>query len=119
MQQFIDKLISRLEELRTCSDYGTCNHCQYRWCSMELLDADDTIKIINEFAEEYNNGWIPCSERLPEENIEVCVTIKEIDGGIYTQTSWLQEGQWVVKKTPLEPKVVAWQPLPEAYHKGE
>ena len=25
-------------------------------------------KIVQEVAEEYNGGWIPCNERLPEEN---------------------------------------------------
>ena len=61
--------------------------------------------------------WIPCSERLPSKNIEVLVTVEEIDGGKYTKTSWLQEEQWAIKKTPLEPKVIAWQPLPQPYKK--
>lgn len=26
--------------------------------------------IVQEVAEEYNGGWIPCSERLPEENVK-------------------------------------------------
>lgn len=64
-----------------------------------------------------NADWIPCEERLPSENIEVLVTVEEIDGGKYTKTSWLQEEQWVIKKTPLEPKVIAWQPLPAPYKK--
>ena len=55
MKEFVEKLIGRLEELRTCSDFGTCNHCQNRWCPMELLEADEVIKIVNKLAEEYNN----------------------------------------------------------------
>lgn len=62
-----------------------------------------------------NNGWIPCSERLPDENIEVDVTIKEIDGSTYTRTSWLQEGQWIVKKSPFKPTVIAWKERPAPY----
>ena len=65
--------------------------------------------------EEYNGGWIPCSERLPEECTEVLVSAKEIDGSFYTRTSWVQDGVWVIKKTPLQPTVIAWQPLPEPY----
>ena len=41
-------IVERLEALRTCNDFGTCNHCQNRWCPMELLEADDVIKIVKE-----------------------------------------------------------------------
>lgn len=44
----MDRIMERLEALRTCSDFGTCNHCQNRWCPMELLEADDAIKIVKE-----------------------------------------------------------------------
>ena len=30
------------------------------------LAFDDAKNIVEEVAEEYNNGWIPCSERLPK-----------------------------------------------------
>ena len=76
---------------------------------------DKAKEIVREVAEEYNNGWIPCSERLPEECTEVLVSVKEIDGSFYTRTSWVQDGVWVIKKTPLQPTVIAWQPLPEPY----
>ena len=87
---------------------------------------DNAKQIVKKVAEEFatdtdvgTNGWIPCSVRLPEENIEVDVTIKEIDGSTYTKTSWLQEGQWVVKKSPLEPKVIAWKERPGPYKESE
>lgn len=63
-----------------------------------------------------NNGWIPCSEKLPEENQRVigCFahgTVTELgfyDGlfhGIYDYTTKV---------------IIAWQPLPEPYQpKGE
>ena len=86
----------------------------------ESIIVDDdagnrAVEIIEQAAAEYNNGWIPCSERLPEENMEVIVTISEMDGSNYTSTSWLQDGVWIIKKTPLQPTVIAWQPLPEPY----
>ena len=71
--------------------------------------------IVKEVAEEYKGGWIPCSERLPEECIDVLVSVKEIDGSFYTGTSWVQDGSWVIKKTPLQPTVIAWQKLPEPF----
>lgn len=74
-----------------------------------------STEIVKEVAEEYNGGWIACSERLPEECTEVLVSVKEIDGSFYTRTSWVQDGVWVIKKTPLQPTVIAWQPLPQPY----
>lgn len=79
------------------------------------LAFDDAKNIVQEVAEEYNGGWIPCSERLPEECTEVLVSVKEMDDSFYTRTSWVQDGVWVIKKTPLQPTVIAWQPLPEPY----
>ena len=32
------------------------------------LGVERVTKIINQIAEEHNNGWIPCSERFPEDD---------------------------------------------------
>ena len=73
-----------------------------------------------------NNGWIPCSSgRLPEENTDVEVTIEEIANDVggkryYNVRSWLQDGQWVIKKNPYNPTVIAWKYPTEPYQpKGE
>ena len=100
MNKEFDKIISQIEELANLNGNA-------------YLDSADVIEIVHEVAEEYNGGWIACSERLPEECIEVLVSVKEIDGSFYTRTSWVQDGSWVIKKTPLQPTVIAWQPLPE------
>lgn len=42
----VEKVVTELENLRNCSDFGTCNHCQNRWCPMELLEADEVIRIV-------------------------------------------------------------------------
>ena len=113
MNKAFEKILERLEELQnnllsqTEGDInlqvGVINGVMY------------SKKIVQEVAEEYNGGWIPCSERLPEECTEVLVSVKEIDDSFYTRTSWAQDGVWVIKKTPLQPTVIAWQPLPEPY----
>lgn len=70
---------------------------------------------------ENNNGWIPVSERLPEENVRVDVTIEEehpeeTDRKIYyTSESWRREGKWVIRKNPCHPKVIAWKYPTEPY----
>lgn len=101
-----------LEAKKNCGEDSDCSECPFGQIEDRCILAELQIK-------GGNSGWIPCSERLPEENIEVDVTIKEIDGSTYTQTSWLQEGQWVVKKTPLQPTVIAWKERPEPYKEGE
>ena len=100
------KLLEKLEELKFANEqkgYDT---------------AKDIIQeIINLVNEQPKADWIPCEVELPKENTEVWVTVEELDGDCYTQSSWLQEGQWVVKKTPLNPKVIAWMPKPRPYKK--
>ena len=129
MKEAFEKILERLdEELRKSEER------YYRYlddsnlpCMFDKSDIEekrvDTIKemleIVQEVAEEYNGGWIACNERLPEECIEVLVSVKEIDGSLYTRTSWVQDGLWVIKKTPLQPTVIAWQPLPEPYKESD
>lgn len=81
------------------------------------------IEIVQEVAEEYNNGWIPCSERLPEESGEYLVTSKiyfvpdhvdEIDNYVGVKIS-----HYSTRCGWLDDEVMAWQPLPELYKVGD
>lgn len=63
-------------------------------------------------------GWIPCSERLPEENGEYICT-QEIYSlsnrklsGKSVKPVRFYNGQW---RRAENLKVIAWQPLPEPY----
>lgn len=107
-EKILERLDSHIEDAKSEGDFS-------------YIKPFEIAKIaVREAAEEYNDGWIPCSERLPEECIEVLVSVKEIDGSFYTRTSWVQDGSWVIKKTPLQPTVIAWQPLPLPFEpKGE
>lgn len=90
------------------------------------LAFDDAKNIVQEVAEEYNGGWIPCSERLPEIGQEVIVATK--NGSVYSNIyydyteskakepcfhMWDDE-MW----NCFKPDVIAWQPLPEPYKEG-
>lgn len=65
---------------------------------------------------EYKGGWIPCSEKLPEDNTNVIVcfrtgTVKILryeDTGIFRGIN-----EYTTKV------IIAWMPLPAPYKEGE
>lgn len=60
-------------------------------------------------------GWIPCSERLPEDDNDFIVTFRDGECVI----AYLDDSdKWINSSTGAEISllVVAWQPLPESYH---
>ena len=93
MNKAFEKIVERIdEELRKSEER------YYRYlddsnlpCMFDKSDIEekrvDTIKemleIVKEVAEEYNGGWIPCSERLPEEYGEYLVWWTDITRGQY------------------------------------
>ena len=121
MKKLIEKIIEKLEEecFLTTNDDGETNEL-----SIKVVDLNNAIEIINQTAAEYNNGWIPCSERLPEDKQTCLVTariyftpdhVDEIDNyiGVGIDTYSKQFG-W------LGTEPIAWQPLPAPYQpKGE
>jgi hypothetical protein len=121
MKEFIEKLIGRLEEEKGNWN-GAYNIGNYR---IPLIRVKE---IINELAEEYNNGWIPCSERLPEtyEYVLVWCNGRFIEGPcIGEECQWYGIGVlygkvWTVYqcKDIKDIKVIAWQSLPAPYKKG-
>lgn len=83
------------------------------------------LEILDEVAEEYNNGWIPVEERLPEERVAVDITIMEDANEVggkryYNVRTWLQDGQFRFKKNPYNQVVIAWKYPTEPYQpKGD
>lgn len=68
--------------------------------------------------------WIPCSERLPEKSnwylVTECIDETEDNTAISevcTEVFWTKDNKWDCERDSYcECKVIAWQPLPEAYH---
>lgn len=85
-----------------------------------------------------DGGWIPCSERLPDEHDSIFAQFKDTDqwsGAMFekisddvnvtvefengkrkTKTLHTIDGKWSEGHRGVKFKVVAWQPLPEEYH---
>jgi len=119
----------QIERLRKIADTGFSE----RGMARELFDAADTIeelsaKLASANMERstayYNDGWIPASERLPEEIFkDYLVCLK--NGAIFmAQYSTKNEFRMVcpnaIQYFYKENPVIAWQPLPAPYQpKGE
>lgn len=115
MKEFVDKLIEKLTKIKGYYGYYGSEECEY-------VPYDYSISIIKELEKEYNNGWIPCSEKLPNKEGYYIVTRKsgEVDIGLFT--FWANGGKFNsyddLCRFPDE-KIIAWQPLPPAYKKGK
>ena len=133
MKSVFEKIIEALEENQTIVfNLGGGKPKQ-------SIDLDKAIEIINQTAEEYNNGWIPCSERLPEEGGYYLVTYHGWSNGDYLPkfddtyvrrlhyqkserfTGWNHPRYCDDKaENDTNREVIAWQPLPQPYQpKGE
>lgn len=132
MQEVFEKIIDRIKKVEDgrCPNYECwkylnkdCGEC----CEIEIK-IKDAIEIVKQEAEQYNNGWIPCSYRLPEEAFGCLVTV--IDCNPVTLTEFENILPYVVgydgdgwndadgETIPFE--VIAWKPLPQPYKpKGE
>ena len=74
--------------------------------------------IIQEVAEEYNGGWIPCSERLPEDDSICIVTVEYPNNETVVDYGWFDRKSicWFVGMQEFRTSnILAWQPLPEPF----
>ncbi len=79
---------------------------------------DLAIEIVQEVAEEYNGGWIPCSERLPEDDSICLVTVEYPNNKTMVDYGWFDRKSvcWFVGMQEFRTSnVLAWQPLPEPF----
>ena len=109
--EFIDEQIKIEESIAKSENEGHPITHQYGANCMNVIK-----KFVQEVAEEYNGGWIPCSERLPEDGTTVLVqdfeeyyevSICETRNGVKGFSS----GDWWTSAN----NYIAWQPLSEPY----
>ena len=128
MQEVFEKIIEELEkyeyenlvehdseQIQHCKQFDDCG---FRDCTLCIFDK--AIEIVKQEAEKYNNGWIPCSERLPEENQKVI--LQDIYGNITIETMKIsnglegfRDGDWWSSAN----NYLAWRPLPEPYKEND
>ena len=69
MNKVFEKIIEKLEEEKMSYFLTIANTGDEKldYAYEKVGNAlDKAIEIVKQEAEQYNNGWIPCSERLPE-----------------------------------------------------
>ena len=88
------------------------------------------IEIVKQEAEKFgtdtnvgSNGWIPCSERLPEDDSICIVTVEYPNNKTMVDYGWFDRKSccWFVGMQEFRTSnILAWQPLPKPYQpKGE
>ena len=127
MNEAFENILDRLEEYEnndlTEHDSELCEHCKRIDCEIGMdcfiCVMDKAKQIVQEVAEEYNNGWIPCSERLSEEYGDYLVWWTDITRKQYYEIVEYEPNNGWIGEIPQAVEgiysVIAWQPLPEPY----
>lgn len=120
MNKTFEKILEMLEELQNYACFPTewVNEEQSKIHSYYANKLTEILKL----TEQYSNGWIPCSERLPEVDGNTSDTVLVCgSNGFQYMAFWCDDLQWrfcecgMAKEPVLWTEIVAWQPLPEPF----
>lgn len=121
-----EKIMKRLEEE---SDYEPIEYdCDDTGCvdEQKFIATDEAKKIVQEVAEEYNNGWIPCSERFPDTDKYILLSFSNFSIPLVGRYEEDEDGSGSFyigdeMETCLSQDlfVNAWMYLPEPYKESE
>lgn len=117
MKEFVEKLIGRLEELKTfkLNLADAMSELMKKDRIDNYISREEAVEIVNHLAKEYNNGWIACSERLPEKDMWCFATF---ESGNVDKIQYLVTNNWGWNGEMGDNRVIAWMPLPAPYQKG-
>ncbi len=112
-EKILERLIIIRDKYSKDTTYGK-NH---------ISAYNKALKIVQEVAEEYNGGWIPCSERLPDKNGMYLCTQNSYDLAtnkniirVSTELVEFYNGKWRRAKNLV---ITHWKPLPEPFKERE
>ena len=111
-----DKLMEKLEIAEDCDNCKHNHHSIYCGMGSEFVTACEAIC---EAPEVDIPHWIPCSERLPEEEDYYLVTKEDDIAYSIDIALWNPHYHWSNNGFHKADKVIAWQPLPEPYQQKE
>ena len=121
MNKEFEKIIEKLEKEKmfyflTIANTGDEKlDCAYEQVGNAL---DKAIEIVKQEAEQYNNGWVLCSERLPEDDSICIVTVEYPNNETVVDYGWFDRKRvcWFVGMQDFRSSnILAWQPLPQPY----
>ena len=120
MNKEFEKILDRLEELQNYACFPTewVNEEQSKIHSYYANKLTEILKL----TEQYNNGWIPCSERLPEDDSICMVTVEYPNNETVVDYGWFDRKRvcWFVGMQEFRTSnILAWQPLPEPYKESD
>ena len=135
MKEAFEKIIERLEELIEQTYYKAVDGDTE--AGIRNMVYHRAKAIVNQVAEEYNDGWIPVSERLPDGDREVYI-VQKTNGSIdilgFTKDAYKLDkydfAEYKGKKKPIfydydseygyiECECEAWMPRPTSYKPKE
>ena len=126
MNKVFEKIIEKQKELfQDLNVIEVLSHVDFDSTIQNSLEnflkaiTNEAIEIVKQEAEQYNNGWIPCSEKLPDVRQDVLVTVK-YTGFMGMHGYWIKTGHMEAENDwwgdCAGGEVIAWQPLPQPYH---
>ena len=129
MNKVFEKIIEKQEELfQDLNVIEVLSHVDFDSTIQNSLEnflkaiTNEAIEIVKQEAEQYNNGWIPCTEKLPDVRQDVLVTVK-YTGFMGMHGYWIKTGHMEAENDwwgdCAGGEVIAWQPLPKPFQKGD
>ena len=132
MKEAFEKILERLDEMIHPKQLHFCKcargRCRLFYNNKNCMDCvvKDAKEIVQEVAEEYNNGWIPISDRFPENDKYILLSFDNFSVPMigryenYESGGAFYIGDEDITCSKQDLFVNAWQPLPELYQpKGE
>ena len=116
MQKTFKDIIDKLKEIGRLEITMHGGRCNGKTLALGYAKGiENAIDIVNQANEEYNNGWIPCGERLPEED-GWYYTTERCGSAVESGMCKFVNGEWEHIASCI--KTIAWRERPEPY-KGE